>query len=228
MRRRWASGVFGDEPGDPFTGRWAERGRQNAFHRPLLAAVGCVAVVCAVAVAIPWLQQDYPEDRAFLDRVAARAALAGRELPEPEARRRVPSRRAQTAAAERQRMQAAALLRESRASGRARPSRLGAVHRSRLRKRRTGSAKHPGGRLHDRHDAARRPLRDAPHRHGDGTAAAALAVKDVDARAALMTLADSWRVGIGRSLGYVDVFYGQAHLATVRATDSGPARITFH
>ena len=58
--------------------------------------------------------------------------------------------------------------------------------------------------------------------------AAAIAVKDVDARAALVDLADSRRLGIGRNLGYVDVFHGQAHLATVRATDCGPARITFH
>lgn len=58
--------------------------------------------------------------------------------------------------------------------------------------------------------------------------AAAVGVATPDARNALATLAESWRASIGRNLGYVEVFYGQAHLATVRATSTGPARITFH
>lgn len=58
--------------------------------------------------------------------------------------------------------------------------------------------------------------------------AAAIAVQGADTRNALATLANSWRVGIGRNLGYVEVFYGQAHLATVRAASNSPARVTFH
>ena len=195
--------------------------------RPLLAAVGCVAVACAIAVAIPWLQ-DYREDQAFLDRVAARAALAGREPPERETRRPAPSRRAQTAAAERQRVQAAAVLRESRASAGPDP---------RDWERSVVAGCESGGQVPPSIQVAACKIGTALHGDPSGMrltvsvarpVAAAIAVKDVEARAALVALADSWRLGIGRNLGYVDVFYGQAHLATVRATDSGPARITFH
>ena len=195
--------------------------------RPLLVAVGCVVVACAAAVAVPWFQ-DYREDQAFLARVAARAEQAGRELPEPETRRPRGSRRTQVAAAERQRVQAAALLREVRAADRPDPSDwersvvAGCASAGQVPPSIQVAACKISTALHGDPGGMRLTVRLMPD------VAASVAAKTVDARDGLATLADGWRTAIGRNLGYVDVFYGQAHLATVQATSNGPARITFH